>query len=86
MSGLRSRSEDGNLHAATAQIEVLCGAAVAEPTRLLTDTVIDVHSRIAAGAGVPEETVDSVDQRRYEVIDLFKADVRIAPARSTVVS
>ncbi|HET8661843.1 MAG TPA: hypothetical protein VFM55_22960 [Micromonosporaceae bacterium] len=69
--------------AATAQIEVLCGADVAEPARLLTEKVIDVHSRITAGAGVARETVESVDHRRYELIDLFKADLGITPGRRT---
>jgi hypothetical protein len=76
MSGNRTRSEDANLHAATAQIEVLCDAAVFEPVRALTASVIDVHSRIAAGTGVDESEVDDVDRRRRHVIDLFKADIR----------
>ncbi|WP_327002839.1 hypothetical protein OHA72_48400 [Dactylosporangium sp. NBC_01737] len=75
MSGVRSRSEDASIHAATAQIEVLCGVAVAGPARELTDMVINVHSEIAAGTGVAQEIVDTVNQRRYEVIDLFKTDV-----------
>lgn len=55
MSGQRSRTEDGRLHAATAEIEILCG--------------------LAAGTGVAETVVADVDRRRYEVIDLFKADL-----------
>lgn len=51
MSGLRTRSEDYSLYAATARIEVLCRAAIAGPARDLADTVMNVHSRIAAGAG-----------------------------------
>jgi hypothetical protein len=75
MSGVRSRSEDANLHAAAAEIEVLSGGEVSAPARDLVNTVIDVHSRIAAGAGVTEAEVASVDHRRYEVIELFKADL-----------
>jgi hypothetical protein len=37
--------------------------------------VINVHSEIAAGTGVAQEIVDSVNQRRYGVIDLFKTDI-----------
>lgn len=83
MSGVRTRSEDANLYAAAAQIEVLCGAAVAGPARQLTDTVIDVHSAIARGAGVARETVEDVDRRRYELIDLFKSDVGLPPSGRT---
>jgi hypothetical protein len=39
------------------------------------NTVIEVHSMIAAGTGVEEATVAEVDRRRYEVIELFKADL-----------
>ena len=75
MSGQRSRSEDTRLHAATAQIEVLAGREVSGPARNLVNTVIEVHSMIAAGTGVEEATVAKVDRRRYEVIELFKADL-----------
>ena len=80
MSGVRTRSEDASLHAATAQIEVLCGVAVAGPARELTEIVINVHSEIAAGTGVAQEIVDGVNRRRYEVIDLFKSDVGLPAA------
>ena len=80
MSGVRTRSEDASLHAATAQIEVLCGVAVAGPARELTEMVINVHSEIAAGTGVAQEIVDGVNRRRYEVIDLFKSDVGLPAA------
>ena len=75
MSGHRSRSEDANLHAATAEIEVLSGGDVSRPARDLVNMVIDVHSKIATGTGVSELAVADVDRRRYEVIDLFKADL-----------
>ena len=68
MSGQRSRPEDANLHAATAEIEVLCGEEVSGPARDLVNKVIDVHSKIAAGTGVVEVAVHDVDRRRYEVI------------------
>jgi hypothetical protein len=79
MAGERTRAEDARLHAATAEIEVLAGAAVSGPARELTTTVIDVHTRIAAGDGVEEATVAAVDRRRLEVIALFKADLEIEP-------
>jgi hypothetical protein len=79
MSGVRTRSEDYSLYAATARIEVLCGAAIAGPARQLADTAIDVHSRIAAGAGLPQQEVAGVDRRRRELIARFKADLRLAP-------
>jgi len=75
MSGHRSRSEDANLHAATAEIEVLSRREVSGPARDLVNTVIDVHSRIAAGTGVAAAEVADVDRQRYEIIDLFKADL-----------
>ena len=39
------------------------------------DRVIDVHSRIAAGADVEQSVIDDVDRYRREVIDLFKTDI-----------
>ena len=45
MSGHRCRSEDANLHAATAEIEVLSGGDVSRPARDLVNMVIDVHSK-----------------------------------------
>lgn len=75
LSGHRRRSEDASLLAATAEIEVLCGGNVAGPARDLANNVVEVHSQIAAGAGVAEAVVAGVDRRRYEVIDLFKADL-----------
>ena len=48
----------------------------------LANTVIDVHSKIAAGTGVAVAVVASVDRRRYEVIDLFKADPGLKASRS----
>src|SRR5262249_15230358 len=50
MSGQRSRTEDGRLYAATAEIEVLASRMVSVPSRDLADEVIKVHSAIAAGA------------------------------------
>jgi Acetyl co-enzyme A carboxylase carboxyltransferase alpha subunit len=75
LSGQRSRSDDASLLAATAEIEVLSGVEVSVPARDLATVVIDVHSKIAAGAGVAEAVVAGVDRRRYRVIDLFKADL-----------
>ncbi|MFI6588447.1 hypothetical protein [Embleya sp. NPDC050493] len=77
LSGQRSRSEDANLLAATAEIEILSGRAVSGPARDLVNAVIDTHARIAAGAGagVTDAMVADVDRRRYEVIDLFKSDL-----------
>lgn len=43
--GQRDRSEDGNLHAATAEIELLGDPRVAAAARELRDSVIDAHSR-----------------------------------------
>jgi transcription initiation factor TFIIIB Brf1 subunit/transcription initiation factor TFIIB len=75
MSGRRSRSEDANLYAAAAEIEVLSGEEVSGPARSLVEAVIEVHSGIAEGTGVAEAVVDDVDRRRHRVIDLFKADL-----------
>ncbi|MEV8638176.1 hypothetical protein AB0395_41635 [Streptosporangium sp. NPDC051023] len=77
LSGQRTRSEDANLLAATAEIEILSGGEVAEPARDLADTVMRVHARIADGAGVAESAVEDVDRQRHRVIDLFKADLGI---------
>jgi hypothetical protein len=82
MSGLRTRAEDANLYAATAQIDVLCDAAVSAPARELTDTVINVHSRIATGAGVVQDEIDNVDRRRRQLVGLFKADIGLASTPS----
>lgn len=77
MADERSRSEDARLHAATAEIEVLAGREVSGPARDLANTVIDVHTKIAAGGGVEEVTVAAVDRRRLAVIELFKTDLGI---------
>jgi hypothetical protein len=61
--GQRERSEDGNLHAATAEIELLCDARVAEAARELRDSVIDAHSRIVAGTVDKGEVVPGVNAR-----------------------
>jgi hypothetical protein len=81
LSGHRSRSEDASLLAATAEIEVLSGGDVAGPARDLATAVISVHFETAAGTGVAEAVVADVDRRRYEVIDLFKADLGLKPRR-----
>lgn len=75
LSGQRSRTEDASLLAATAEIEILSGREVWVPARELTDTVIGVHTKIAAGGGVPESEVADADRRRLQFIELFKADL-----------
>lgn len=67
MSGHRSRSEEANLPAATAEIEVLSGRDVSKPARDRAHTVIDVHSTMEVGTGVADVVVADVDRRRYEV-------------------
>jgi hypothetical protein len=79
LAGHRSRAEDASLLAAAAEIEVLAGGEVSGPARDLANSVIGVHSKIAAGTGVAEAMVADVDRRRYEVIDLFKADLGLRP-------
>lgn len=54
---------------------MLSAEGVSGPARALADKVIDVHSRIAAGAGLAEAIIADVDRFRYEVIDLFKIDL-----------
>ncbi|MGP9022913.1 hypothetical protein ACT1U9_31480 [Streptomyces sp. BR1] len=81
VSGQRDRSEDGRLHAATAEIEVLAGRDVSGPARALAESVIEAHSAIAAGASAEETGVAEVDRRRYEVIELFKRDLGLRTRR-----
>jgi hypothetical protein len=83
MSGQRSRSEDASLLAATAEIEILCARQVAGPARDLQKLVTEVHSRIAGGTGVQEAVVADVDRQRYDVIDLFKADLGLSTRTSS---
>jgi hypothetical protein len=64
MSAHTSRSEDANLLAATAEIEVLSGRDVSAPARDLANTVIDVHSTMEVGTGVADVVVADVDRRR----------------------
>ncbi|WAZ19036.1 hypothetical protein STRCI_000056 [Streptomyces cinnabarinus] len=78
VSGHRTRTEDANLHAAAAEIEVLAGQGVAESARALVEAVIDAHTRIAVGGGDTDTLVSHVDHRRHEVIDLFKSDLGLA--------
>jgi len=65
LSGHRSRSEDASLLATTAEIEVLSGGEISGPARDLANTVVDVHSEIAAVTGVAEAVIADVDRRRY---------------------
>jgi hypothetical protein len=39
--------------------------------------VVDAHTKIAAGGGVPAAEVTSVDRRRYKLIDLLRADLKL---------
>jgi hypothetical protein len=84
-SGHRRASEDANLLAAAAQIEVLCRDKVSGPARDLVSKVIAVHHKIAAGTGVVDVEVEAeaedVDRRRYELIDLFRDDLGLGPRR-----
>jgi hypothetical protein len=79
MAGQRDRSEDGRLNAATAEITILSGREVHRPACVFADVVLDVHSRIAAGAGVTKAELDEVDGRRHKLIELFKSDLSIDP-------
>ena len=81
--GQRSCTEDASLLAATAEIEILSGREVRVPARELTDTVIGVHAKIAAGGGAPEPEVADADRRRLQLIELFKADLGL-PAHAIV--
>jgi hypothetical protein len=74
-SGQRNRSEDGRLHAATAEIEILAGKEVSRDARKLVEWVIEAHSMIADGASDEEAGVAEVNRDRYAVIELFKADL-----------
>jgi hypothetical protein len=74
-AGQRERSEDGNLHAATAEIELLCDPGVVTPARELRDKVIDAHSRIAAGTVDENEVVPAVNERRLALVDIFRSDL-----------
>ena len=75
-SGQRTRTEDGKLYAATAEIEILSDNEISGPAWALADKVIEVHSRIANGPGVEESVINEVDQNRYALIDRFKADIK----------
>ncbi|EKX69212.1 hypothetical protein Sipo8835_27405 [Streptomyces ipomoeae] len=76
-SGERKRSEDASLRAATAEITILSGNEIHKPAGDLTERVLAVHSRIAAGSGVTDAEVDDVDQQRRRLIDLFKSDLGV---------
>ncbi|MDL4815227.1 hypothetical protein [Actinomadura opuntiae] len=77
LSGKRGRPDDAALLVATAEIEILADARVAEPARRLADTVLEVHARIARDDGVTASEVEDVDQRRRALIGLFKTDLGI---------
>ncbi|WP_198318642.1 hypothetical protein [Pseudofrankia inefficax] len=74
--GQRERSEDGNLHAATAEIELLRGPRVAAAARYLRDSEIDAHSWIAARAVDESGVVPAVNVRRLASVEIFKADLK----------
>ena len=77
----REPSENGKLLAATAEIEILSRMDVAGPASDLTTTVMAVHSKIAQNPEAADELVPDVNRRRYELIDLFKADLGLPPRR-----
>ncbi|MGJ6969419.1 hypothetical protein ACSDR0_46785 [Streptosporangium sp. G11] len=77
LSGQRSRSEDANLLAATAEIEILSSREVSKPARDLVDMVMRVHAEIADDVGVATTVVEDVDRQRHKIIELFKADLGI---------
>ncbi|KOG26925.1 MULTISPECIES: hypothetical protein [Streptomyces] len=79
MAGQRDRSEDGHLRAATAEITILSGRGVYKPACVLAEVVLDVHTRIAAGAEWTKAEVDEVDGQRHKLIELFKSDLGIDP-------
>ena len=86
-SGHRSRTEDGSLRAATAEIQILAAKDVAGRATALTEKVIEVHTRIAEG-GVEKADIDHVDHLRLELINLFKADlgIKVPGAAATAVA
>jgi|GEM_PF-4392380 len=73
--GQRDRSEDGNLHAATAEIELLCEPRVAAAARNLRDDVIEAHSRIASGGIDKSEVVPGVNEKRLALVEMFRSDL-----------
>ena len=80
-SGKTDRSEDANIDAAAAEIELLASKEVSEPARNLGSKVIDTHSRIAVDAALINVLVPECDRHRYDLIKLFKADLGIQTKR-----
>jgi uncharacterized membrane protein YbaN (DUF454 family) len=77
----RKRTEDGNLYAAAAVIQILSPKDVSEAAQALVETVVSVHNTIAehGETATVVAQVAQVDQRRRAVLNLFKADLGLDP-------
>jgi hypothetical protein len=75
VTGQRTRSEDNNLRAAAAEIQLLAEQDVAVPVQAFVEDVIERHSQIAADPDLARAVADTVNPRRIKLINLFKADL-----------
>ncbi|MFE0256430.1 hypothetical protein [Streptomyces sp. NPDC059010] len=71
----RSRSEDGRLHAVTAEIQILADKRVSESARDLVERVIKAHKAIAEGASDQAAGVPDLDCDRGKLIEQFRDDL-----------
>jgi hypothetical protein len=74
-AGHWSATEEANLRAAAAEIEILAGPHIAGPAQDLVSTVVDVHKAVAANKDDARSRVPDVNRDRYRLIELFKADL-----------
>ncbi len=74
-----SASEEAKLRAATAGIKLLTGKEVSDPADRLTESVVDLHEKIAKGMAKEEkkQRVEAANEDRLKLIDLFKNDLGI---------
>lgn len=73
-------SEDANILRATTVIELIAEDKLAEQTRQLSNDVIEAHNILRDGGSEKDAGVDGVDTARKGLVDLFKADLGIAPS------
>ncbi|GAA0921462.1 hypothetical protein [Virgisporangium aurantiacum] len=74
-AGQWSATEEANLRAAAAEIDILAGPNVSGPAQDLVEVVLEVHKGLAAGEDAARARVPDVNRERLKLKDLFKADL-----------
>ena len=76
-AGQWSATEEANLRAAAAEIDILAGPNVSEPAQELVEVVLEVHRKLVARDEEARARVPDVNRERLRLKDLFKADLHL---------